>query len=463
MKSEEELARLWAENQILRVENEELRRQLGETQQLIEQLRLRIGELEQAGDRDDRSGHRPKPRTRTEVKGPRRKRAQEHNHGRRREAPTSTIEHTLEQCPECSYRLGGGHLDYARQVIELPPPQSVEIIEHRVIKRHCPRCERWRSPKLDLTGEVLGQGRIGVRIVSVIAYLRNNLRMGISQIQEYLATMHNLTISRGEIVELLHQVREATHQVVAELKEQVRVGSVVHADETGWRENGQNGYIWSFSTTGDDAVRYYKYDPTRAQAVVKRVLGEKKEGHLVSDFYCGYNDYAGPQQRCWVHLIRDLHELKEKQAKEAGVVQWAQQVRATYDDARSWLQEIRGPTREGREAKYVELVERTHRLGMEYTYDRGHCCQALAKRLLRHEAELFQFVLVEGLSADNNLAERSIRPMVMIRKISGGTRSDAGTKTRMALATLFQTWHVRGLNPFHQCHKLLSQPAPLSN
>ena len=69
--------------------------------------------------------------------------------------------------------------------------------------------------------------------------------------------------------------------------------------------------------------------------------------------------------------------------------------------------------------------------------------KALAKCLLRHEEELFQFVLVEGLSADNNLAERSIRPLVVIRKISAGSRSAEGGKTRMALASLFETWQAR--------------------
>ena len=72
---------------------------------------------------------------------------------------------------------------------------------------------------------------------------------------------------------------------------------------------------------------------------------------------------------------------------------------------------------------------------------------------------MFQFVLVEGLSADNNLAERSIRPLVVIRKISGGSRSDEGTKTRMGLASLFETWQARKLNPFDECFKLLSQGA----
>jgi transposase len=426
------------------------------------ELEERVAELErrQGGPPSFVKRNRPKAEG---PKKPRRKRDPEHNHGRFRETPTRTVRHALERCPECGYRLDGQSLDYSRQVIELPQPQPVEVIEHEVIKRYCPHCERWRSPRLDLGGQVFGHGRIGVRLVSLIAYLRQALRMPVRRIQEYLETIHRVRLSVGEIVELMHDLREGTEEAVAELKGRMRQSGIVHADETGWRENGQNGYIWSFSTPGEEGVRYYEYDPSRARAVVKGILGDEFHGHLVSDFYCGYNDYAGPQQRCWVHLLRDLHGLKEDHAEEAEVPEWAQAVRGLYDDAQEWLKTARAPAREERERKYVELVARSHQLGLQYARVKKHPCRALAKRLLRHEDELFQFVLIEGLSADNNLAERSIRPLVVIRKISGGSRSDDGTKTRMALASLFGTWQARGLNPFVECFKLLSrQAAPAS-
>jgi transposase len=113
---------------------------------------------------------------------------------------------------------------------------------------------------------------------------------------------------------------------------------------------------------------------------------------------------------------------------------------------------------EARAEEYVLLTGRTHALGLRYAKAYEHPCCALAKRLLRHEDELFQFVLIDGLSADNNLAERSIRPLVVIRKISGGSRSDEGTKTRLGLASLFETWQARKLNPFDECFKQLSRP-----
>jgi hypothetical protein len=72
---------------------------------------------------------------------PRKKRAKEHNTSRKRMVPTHGAA-CLEHCPDCAYRLTGESLDYSREVIELPPPQPVEVIEHQVVKRWCPHCER---------------------------------------------------------------------------------------------------------------------------------------------------------------------------------------------------------------------------------------------------------------------------------------------------------------------------------
>lgn len=449
---------LRAENAQLRAENAELHTLVSQLQEQLTKAQARIADLEQ-------QRHEPPPFVkpsrpkRTKAQGQRKKRASEHNHGRKRMTPTRSIDHALERCPDCNYHLQGYSLDYSREVIELPEPVPVEVIDHRVIKRFCPHCRRWRSPKLDLSGQVLGHGRIGVRIASLIAYLRNTLRLPIRLIQTYLHTLHQLLLSTGEIVELLHQLRRALQGASDDLKQQARASPILHGDETSWREDGQNGYIWAFGTPGQEGVRYYEYDHSRGQAVVRRFLGGRFHGHLVSDFYCGYNEYDGKKQRCWVHLLRDLHALKEAEGQDEEVQVWAQAVRGLYDAAQRWLQEQTEPSQEEREAQYVALVESAHSLGLRYARAYEHACCALCKRLLRHEAELFQFVLVEGLSADNNLAERSVRPLVVIRKISGGTRSEEGTKTRMVLASLFETWQARKLNPFIECLKLLSQAA----
>ncbi len=458
MMAANEVAALQAENQTLRQEVAALREQNTALQAQLDAALARITELE---TRPPEPPAFVKPNTPKRERKPRRKRKPEHNHGRRLEPPTRIEQHALDRCPDCGQRLHGGTLARRRQVIELPEPQPVEGIEHQVIKRWCAWCQRWQAPHLDLRGQVLDQCRLGVRIASLIAFLRHTLRLPLRRIQAYLQTFHQLRISIGEISELLHHVRRATQPELDRLKVQARASPILHADETSWREAGQSGYVWAFSTPGEEAVRYYEYDPSRAGAVAKRLLGGTFRGHLVSDFYAGYNIYAGKHQRCWVHLLRDLHALREEHAADTETQAWVKEVRKLYEAAQAFVRGAEPPSQEAREAQYVRLVEQVHGLGLQYARLSAHPCNALAKRLLRHEDELFQFVLVEGLSADNNLAERSIRPVVVVRKISGGTQSSEGSKTRMALASLFETWQARGLNPFEECVKLLRQtPLP---
>jgi transposase len=86
--------------------------------------------------------------------------------------------------------------------------------------------------------------------------------------------------------------------------------------------------------------------------------------------------------------------------------------------------------------------------------------RGLGRRIVQHLAELFVFVVDPAVPATNNAAERSLRPLVVSRKISGGTRSATGSATKMALASLFGTWRAQGLNPLHQCRQLLAAPQP---
>src|SRR5262249_6841755 len=110
---------------------------------------------------------------------------------------------------------------------------------------------------------------------------------------------------------------------------------------------------------------------------------------------------------------------------------------------------------EQRLALAQRLDKEAQRLGLRYAQHKGHPCQTLARRLLRHQGELFAFVHVAGLAPDNNLAGGDVRRVVTPRKISGGTTSPEGSATRLTLASLCQTWLARGLNPFHACLALL--------
>jgi transposase len=461
MRAEERLT--WLEEQLAQVVDQ-LRLKDELLQQTQEQLRVaqaRIQELEkQKTPRPTFVKANVKKQQEGEKK-PRKKRDPKHNHARRREKPTRMVEHRISTCPMCSSRLGGVSVARRRQVIELPPPPPIEVTEHVVYHGWCSQCGAWREAPLEVSREVIGQGRMGVKLTSVIAYLRTVMRLPVRQIQAYLATLHGLKISSGEIVELLHRAKGQLQPLVAALKQQIQASPAVQADETGWREAGKNGYIWSVSTR---TIRYYEYHHSRGSEVVKQLLGESFEGVLGSDFYASYNIYQGLHQRCWVHLLRDGHDLKEQYPDDAEVQHWFSQLKALYERARSYG---------GPDPSLPPAKQQAARRQQQHAYEQElmQLCapyvgtsapmHTLCERVERFLPELFVFVARPEVPPDNNLAERSVRPLVIARKISGGSRSPKGSDTRMDLFSLFGSWAAQGLNPFFQCLTELSQPHSL--
>ncbi len=184
----------------------------------------------------------------TQEKKPRKKREAQYNRARKRSVPTQIVDHRIVECPDCHLRLGGISLARSREVIDVPPPSVVEVTEHRIYKGWCSSCQKWHEAPVDFGEQVIGQGRIGVRLASMIAYLRTVMRLPLRQVREVLRTLHGFEVSVGELAELLHRIKEYAQPVLDGLKAAIRASPAVQADETGWREDGSNGYIWSVST-----------------------------------------------------------------------------------------------------------------------------------------------------------------------------------------------------------------------
>jgi len=232
------------------------------------------------------------------------------------------------------------------------------------------------------------------------------------------------------------------------LKEQLRSSPFVHADETGFREDGMNGYLWSFSTPD---TRCYLRDPSRSGQVVELVLGETFRGRLVSDFYSAYNGYLGEHQRCWVHLLRDLHELSDKHAHRQSVQSFVGAVRSLFDQARAFEHPDAGRRRRMRVLLQKKLMDVVRPFLRQPVPQR-----ILAERMERFLPELFVFVEHPDTPPDNNAAERAIRPVVVTRQVAGGRRSRVGSDTVAVLQTLFATWRLRGHDPLDCCRRLLA-------
>ena len=128
------------------------------------------------------------------------------------------------------------------------PRVPVEVAERVYIARTCPQCQRCCTPTAQLGGMVLDQQRLGVNLVSLIAALREEARLPFRTSQWYLETVHGLRLSLGAIVDATQRVARKAQAVMADIVERIRGSPVVHADATGGREDGHNGYVWTFST-----------------------------------------------------------------------------------------------------------------------------------------------------------------------------------------------------------------------
>jgi transposase len=369
--------------------------------------------------------------------------------GRRRMRPTARQVHAYAQCPRCLTALYGGTVKRTREVIEVVPAR-VEVTEHVYVARRCPCCRgRW-LPGAELAGAVVGQGRLGVGLLALIATLREELRLPVERLQWYLAAVHGLALSVGGIVGALHTVAQRAEPVVASMREAIRASPVLHVDETGWRQDGHNGYAWSFST---ETVRAFMHGG-RERAVLEQAIGADYPGVLVSDFYAAYTSYEGRHQYCWAHLLRDVDDLTAQRREDRSVRGWADSLHALYGRAKAFDHADSTVRRQQRQAYERELGV----LCAPFCGNEPAPQRVLCERITKHLAELFVFVEDPVVPPTNNTAERSLRHLVTARKISGGTRSPAGTATKMMLATLFGTWRAQGLDPLVQCRALSANP-----
>jgi transposase len=436
------------------------KKDISELKALLQNQAERIEELEEEVAR--LRGCRPsaelcvKPSAAKKEKKPRKKR--KHSFARHCLPATRVVYHAVEECPDCGRKLWGGSVKWRHQVLDIPPVLA-EVTDHLFVERRCGVCgKRWTpKPRVVLADVVVGEKTIGIGLMSLVGHLKTVCRVPIGQIQGLLSTLFGVRISIGQIAEILHDVAEIGESEYEKILSHIRGSPVVCGDETGWREDGVNGYLWSFSSP---QARYYTYRHSRGSIVVKEVLGEEFTGALVSDFYAAYNIYDGLKQRCWVHLMRDLEALVEKNPDLPQLAVWVEMVADVYYRAKETTKaKLRDDERrEQRQSFEDELLA----LCRPYVGDKTAPQRVLSERIERFIAELLTFVQYPEVPSENNAAERAIRPAVVARKISGGTRSEKGSRTSSVLRTLFETWTLQGHNTLDACKQMLASQATTS-
>jgi hypothetical protein len=415
----------------------------------IEELEAELARLRGLGGPGGSGPLRPaRPARPPRKSGPRRKRP--HAFVRARGIATRQVTHAVERCPDCACVLRGGSVKRHREVIEIALAPAT-VTDHLLVERVCPLCRKRCVPRLGPGDGVVGQHRFGPRLLALIVTLHQVGRMTVRPIQEHLATVFGVHVSVGAIEDALRTTATRGTAEVAAIRDQIRASPVAHADETSWPEDGAWRTLWVVSTR---RFRYFEIGRRTAQQI-DAILGALFAGILITDFYAAYHHF-GLHQRCWAHILRTLHELCAAYPDDRVLARWARRLTHIY---RAASHAPADATTDQRRRLRCALEQRLQHACTPFaTADVPH--RRLAARLLKHLAELFTFLTEPGVAPTNNQAERDLRPSVIARKVSGGTRSPVGSTTIARLATLVRTWRAHNLNPFLQCINLLSAPQP---
>ena len=189
--------------------------------------------------------------------------------------------------------------------------------------------------------------------------------------------------------------------------------------------------------------------------VIKKVLGKVFGGILICDFFSAYGKVVSwAKQRCIVHLFRELEKVSAKN-KTPQWLGFTKRLKRLLKDA----MRLSAKQEELEANTYKSKSDRLHqRLKMIYSQEYEDAdCKRIAKRLKKHKDEIFTFVDHPEVSADNNHAERQIRPAVVMRKNSYCNRSTQGADTQAILMSIFRTLHLRRIDPIPALTHSLSE------
>lgn len=278
-------------------------------------------------------------------------------------------------------------------------------------------------------------------------YLRLGLRLPGNKVREFLQTMYCLSISEGEIVHILKQLVIAFGPYYSELEKIVRVARVKHTDSTGWRVNGKNYFAWVFITAG---VVLYKIRRRNNSRVPLSVFGTKQKGMtLVIDRHSALRTLAEKAgfflQLCWSHILADSKDLKKNFGSEGRYVH--HKLKEIFEMAASF--EGNGK-QEHVDALKAEIFALTLRHYKHITIRR------FVNNLWKRDIDsLFRFVTDSDVDSTNNISERELRHLVIIRKISNGSRSARGAHATAMLLSVIQTLRMNKTNPLLGMQEIL--------
>ena len=305
-------------------------------------------------------------------------------------------------------------------------------------------------------GEILAS-RIGPGLRSKAIYLRNAIGISYRKVPRAIEELYGIKFTAAALIGFEKALAKLAEPVVDDIaKKLASSDGAVHADETYWTLDGQRAYFW---VHGDEKFIHFTFETTRAGFVSRDILGPDFCGTLVTDCYSGYNaQIAGAKQKCLAHLARTAREWQKLVAPESVDYQFFEDVkqfvkRGTRLHRRRKAGKLKGAALKAEIAWLRKELER-----LPLTEVKDEKAIQLQGRILRHLSEWLVFVDDARVSPTNNLAERAIRPLVVLRKISFGSRSREGGERMADLMSVAETARRHGHRASDIYYGLFTRP-----
>jgi transposase len=424
------------ENEQLKEENQRLQQENQRLQQENQRLREDLEAAQRAAKRQTAPFSRGKPKPNPQPAG--RKSGAAHGPHSHRPIPDRVDEEIQvaapEKCPDC-----GGPLTVER----VDTQYQEEIVRRTYVRRfhipicRCQQCSKRVQGRHPLqTSDALGAAAVQVGPEAVALGVLMNKSMGLPHADAAAILKHGfrLTMSPGGICRAIERVARKAEATWHALRKAARRSMVAHMDETSWKVEAQLRWLWAVVT---EQVTFCEILPGRGFAQAKKILGAGYAGWLIHDgLRLYYKFLKAAHQSCLFHLIHRSQKMAEASPRTSGfplaVKQLLEQALALRDRYREKKISLHGMwTATGRlETKLDRLLARRQR---------DPANQRLAKHLRHERPYLFTFLYCPGLEATNNVAERVMRILVMIRKNWGGNRTEKGARTQAVLTSIICT------------------------
>ena len=339
----------------------------------------------------------------------------------------------LTNCPHCDTLVTQTNTCYERIVTDIPIPKAI-VTKYIIQRQWCTTCKKEVSGTPEGT---ISSVRFGTTFLAWLLIQKYRMRTPLARIKELAFSLYHIPISEGGIQKILGTLKKKSGPQYAEILKEIRKAKVKHADETSWRVQGHNHWCWLFTT---QKAAYYTIEETRGKGVPKKILeGSPQTSVLVRDDYAGYACIEAHHQSCWSHLLRVSHELAVLPAVSKEMTELHVELTSMFKELSALVvSRFDQALRQTAHVKYLKKLEAIEA--------RNYQCKDSKKvqtRIRNQHANLVTALLFKNVPLTNNHAERQIRPMAVMRKISGGSQSNNGASIHAVLMSIVQTMSLK--------------------